>query len=253
MTLPQDTKLFLPVPVGSCIISQDWQGHYNKAIRMGCSPVPSSTAVCYYYPGIDYAGPQGTPIYATMDGDVIRAGPDSGGVNVGYGNHVRIQHAGGILSLYGHMPVGGVLVVAGQKVKAGHKIGVIGNTGNSTGPHLHFEVRDSTGIACDPAPFIVTEVPGPPPVQPPPVQPPPGFEIKDIPDLPKVAIITTIPLNVRTEPRVSAPRVGFQLYPGDVVDVMAIVITAPDTVWLKIGHKEYIAAVYYGKNYAQWV
>ncbi|XEC94694.1 murein hydrolase activator EnvC [Paenibacillus tarimensis] len=86
--------------------------------------------------GIDFAAPQGTPIYAAESGVVIVAQATSG-----YGNTVIIDHGGGLWTLYAHIRPKGILVESGQKVKRGDKIAEVGTTGNSTGPHLHFEVR----------------------------------------------------------------------------------------------------------------
>lgn len=84
--------------------------------------------------GIDLTAPTGTPVYAAGDGVVFRA--DVAG---GYGNHVRINHGYGYVTLYGHLSK--ILVRAGQKVKRGDLIGLVGSTGTSTSPHLHYEVR----------------------------------------------------------------------------------------------------------------
>lgn len=85
--------------------------------------------------GIDIAAPDGTPIYAAKDGTVIVAGSISG-----YGNCVYIAHADGYQTRYGHM-LKPPSVKVGQKVKAGDNIGLVGSTGQSTGNHLHFELR----------------------------------------------------------------------------------------------------------------
>lgn len=85
--------------------------------------------------GIDLAAPIGTPIYAAAGGVVLYAGDQVRG----YGNMVVLEHADGLLTVYAHNSV--VLVKAGQKVGAGAKIALVGQTGRSTGPHLHFEVR----------------------------------------------------------------------------------------------------------------
>jgi murein DD-endopeptidase MepM/ murein hydrolase activator NlpD len=84
--------------------------------------------------GIDIAGPIGTPIRAADGGRVAIAGVVSG-----YGNYTCIQHGNGLSTCYGHQSSIGVSV--GQTVKKGQVIGLCGNTGHSTGPHLHFEVR----------------------------------------------------------------------------------------------------------------
>ena len=99
------------------------------------------------HPGIDLAGAYGTPIYATADGTVLRAGWNSGG----YGNLVEIDHGRGISTRYGHMSA--ILVAAGQHVTRGEQIGRMGSTGRSTGNHLHYEVRiDSRPV--NPIPFM---------------------------------------------------------------------------------------------------
>jgi len=85
--------------------------------------------------GMDFTAPTGTPIYATGDGKVIRADNKSSG----YGNHIRIDHGYGYITLYAHMSE--YKVRAGQQVKRGDIIGLVGNTGKSKGPHLHYEVR----------------------------------------------------------------------------------------------------------------
>lgn len=93
--------------------------------------------------GIDIANDLGTPIYAVMDGTVINAGPAQG-----FGNWVVIKHDGGEVSVYGHMRYYDVQV--GQRVKAGQKIASIGNEGQSTGPHLHFEIKPDGVNHADP-------------------------------------------------------------------------------------------------------
>jgi murein DD-endopeptidase MepM/ murein hydrolase activator NlpD len=97
--------------------------------------------------GIDLAGAQGTPIYATADGVISEAGWNSGG----YGNLVKIDHGRGIETRYGHLS--GMIVKAGQRVQRGQLIGRMGSTGRSTGSHLHYEVRIE-GRAVNPIPFM---------------------------------------------------------------------------------------------------
>ena len=88
-----------------------------------------------FHAGMDFTAPTGTPIYATGDGKVIRADNSA----AGYGNHVRIDHGYGYITLYAHMSK--IKAIPGQKVKRGDVIGFVGNTGKSMGPHLHYEVR----------------------------------------------------------------------------------------------------------------
>ena len=96
--------------------------------------------------GVDFAAAKGTPIYASGDGEIETIGRTSGGL----GNHVRIRHSGGYTTVYGHMSKVTAGLRKGKKVKQGDIIGLVGSTGLSTGPHLHYEVwRDGTAI--DPA------------------------------------------------------------------------------------------------------
>lgn len=88
-----------------------------------------------FHAGIDLAAPQGSAILAAEDGVVLVAQY----VN-GYGNTVIIDHGGGVWTLYAHIRNGGTMVKPGEVVSAGQKIAEVGSTGNSTGPHLHFEV-----------------------------------------------------------------------------------------------------------------
>lgn len=87
--------------------------------------------------GVDLAAPQGSPIYAAAAGTVIVS--RVGGWNGGYGNYVVIDHGNGVQTLYAHMSTDGVSV--GETVSRGQNIGTVGNTGQATGYHLHFEVR----------------------------------------------------------------------------------------------------------------
>lgn len=97
--------------------------------------------------GIDIANSLGTPIVATADGQVVQS--ESAG---GYGNVVQIDHGNGIATIYGHNSRN--LVIVGQSVRKGQVISYLGNTGKSTGPHVHYEVRVN-GAAVDPISFMV--------------------------------------------------------------------------------------------------
>jgi murein DD-endopeptidase MepM/ murein hydrolase activator NlpD len=100
------------------------------------------------HPGIDLAGAYGTPIYATADGTVVRAGWNSGG----YGNLVELDHGRGITTRYGHMSA--ILVKAGEHVTRGQQIGRMGSTGRSTGNHILYLLRFE-GRAVNPIPLIM--------------------------------------------------------------------------------------------------
>ncbi|WP_067925431.1 murein hydrolase activator EnvC family protein [Alicyclobacillus shizuokensis] len=88
-----------------------------------------------FHPGIDIPGAYGAPIVAATGGTVCYAGPASG-----YGNWVVVQSAPNLYEIYGHMTASSILVSPGQTVHAGQQIASIGDEGESTGPHLHFEV-----------------------------------------------------------------------------------------------------------------
>jgi murein DD-endopeptidase MepM/ murein hydrolase activator NlpD len=99
--------------------------------------------------GIDLAAPLGTPIVAATDGVVLRAGPASG-----YGNAIYIQDADGNVEIYGHMRY--LFVHAGDVVSAGDTIAKVGSEGQSTGPHLHFEIHKGgmNGKPTDPQAWL---------------------------------------------------------------------------------------------------
>lgn len=88
-----------------------------------------------FHAGMDFTAPTGTEIYATGDGEVMRADRKAGG----YGKHVRLNHGFGYTTVYAHMSR--MNVKLGERVKRGDVIGYVGNTGLSAGPHLHYEVR----------------------------------------------------------------------------------------------------------------
>ena len=103
--------------------------------------------------GVDLTAPMGTDVFAALDGQVIMAGKQKG-----YGNYVMLDHGNGVVTLYGHHRKN--LVATGEIVRRGQKIAEVGRTGNATGPHLHFELRQD-GVAQNPLPFLndVEEIP----------------------------------------------------------------------------------------------
>ncbi|HVS07006.1 MAG TPA: M23 family metallopeptidase [Candidatus Dormibacteraeota bacterium] len=118
----------------------------HATITQGFGPTPyvfeaSYAGFPHFHTGIDLAVPLGTPVFAAADGVVMLARPmaDSTGTLVGYGNYVIIQHDAGLKTLYGHLLTIGVK--EGDLVHRGQLVGLVGSTGNSTGPHTHFEVR----------------------------------------------------------------------------------------------------------------
>ncbi|MDE6242494.1 MAG: M23 family metallopeptidase, partial [Muribaculaceae bacterium] len=103
----------------------------SSGYGMRKDPVYGTTA---FHAGLDFAALSGTPVYATADG-VVKAAERAGG----YGNKIDIDHGFNYLTRYGHLSK--IDVVPGQRVMRGDKIGEVGSTGKSTGPHLHYEVR----------------------------------------------------------------------------------------------------------------
>jgi len=110
--------------------------HYGHRI----SPISGER---HFHPGIDIAAPEGTPILAAARGTVI-----VNGYNEVYGNYIIIQHPGSYYTLYGHLKRS--FVILNKQVNTGTIIGEVGSTGQSTGPHLHFEVRKSGGRTENP-------------------------------------------------------------------------------------------------------
>jgi len=106
-------------------------GSYRISSKFGMRTLNGTTRM---HKGVDMAAAKGTPIYAAMDGTVYHAGEATG-----YGLCIYLNHADGIQTRYAHCSK--LLVKRGETVKAGQKIAEVGNTGVSTGPHLHFEVR----------------------------------------------------------------------------------------------------------------
>jgi murein DD-endopeptidase MepM/ murein hydrolase activator NlpD len=96
-----------------------------------------------FHTGIDYPAPLGTPVVAARDGVVSAVG-----VLAGYGNVVELSHEQGVTTLYAHLSK--ILVEPGRRVTRGTVVGLVGQTGDATGPHLHFELR-LRGAAIDPA------------------------------------------------------------------------------------------------------
>ena len=97
--------------------------------------------------GVDFRAPIGTPVQATSDGEIIEAVEQQGG----YGNYIIIKHDESFETLYSQLSE--IKVIKGQKIKKGEVIGLSGNSGTSTAPHLHYEVRKD-GKSVDPADFF---------------------------------------------------------------------------------------------------
>ena len=116
------------------------------------APEPPGFGAAHFHAGVDIANNAGTPIFAADDG-VVASVQDSmlNGVLIGYGRHVVIAHKNGMMTLYGHLNA--YSVKTGQVVHQGDLIGIMGSTGNSSGPHLHFELRVNN-VPVDPMPYL---------------------------------------------------------------------------------------------------
>ncbi|SNR79617.1 M23 family metallopeptidase [Blastococcus mobilis] len=137
----------LPVPAGS------WVRPTAGAVTSGYGSRWGAL-----HAGVDIAGPRNSPVYAAADGTVVSAACTSaycdrdGNLGLaGYGNLIELDHGGGVTTRYGHLSA--YTVTSGQRVSAGALIGFQGSTGNSTGVHLHFEVRQHDS-PVDPVPWV---------------------------------------------------------------------------------------------------
>jgi len=127
------------------------QGRIGDGLMIGSGGSMSRSAGGHS--GLDIVAPAGTAVVSAAAGTVVGIG----GAGAAYGNHVIIKHAEGVYTLYAHLA--GDTVSLGQAVSAGQRIGYVGSTGNSSGPHLHFEVRSqptsfSPGVFSNPAVWL---------------------------------------------------------------------------------------------------
>jgi murein DD-endopeptidase MepM/ murein hydrolase activator NlpD len=144
---PVDTEYLVPLRQSQgARIDQGYGGRY------------SHTGADNRY-ALDFAAAEGTPVQAARGGVVMQVESDfdQAGLNLekygGRANFVRILHDDGTMALYAHLQLDGVLVRVGQRVRAGQQIGVSGNTGFTTGPHLHFAVQVNRGMKLVSIPF----------------------------------------------------------------------------------------------------
>jgi len=140
---------------GSSAFGFMWPVQGTLAYAFGYSSAYFNNSV--KHSGVDMHAYSGAPIYASKSGTVSTAIDGLYNTYPGskiYGNYVKIEHEGGVETLYGHMIRGSVMVNVGDRVSQGQMIGKMGNTGFSTGTHLHFEMRDPDGIPVDPVPSL---------------------------------------------------------------------------------------------------
>jgi murein DD-endopeptidase MepM/ murein hydrolase activator NlpD len=105
-----------------------------------------------FHEGMDFSASVGTEVYATGNGLVMVAGRD---IHGGYGNEIRIDHGYNYQTVYAHLSR--IFVRPGQKILRGQIIGYVGNTGKSTSPHLHYEVRKN-GVPVNPIYFFFNDI-----------------------------------------------------------------------------------------------
>ena len=143
---PRDVAYRLPLAQAPACIDQGFEGefsHHDAENRYA----------------LDFAVPVGTPVLAARDGVVMQAQAGFRGHGLdrardaGRANYIRILHADGSMALYAHLAEAGVLVAIGQRVEAGQRIGLSGNTGYSTAPHLHFAVQVNRAMQLEAIPF----------------------------------------------------------------------------------------------------
>lgn len=145
----------MPVAAGSGSIVQGFGGRFSHTDPQNLH-------------AIDFAVPEGTPVLAARAGVVMQVVDDhaAGGLDreafVHRANHVRVLHPDGSMAVYAHLDPGGATVRPGQAVVAGEHIGYSGNTGFSSGPHLHFVVQVNTGMALESVPVTLLDERGQP-------------------------------------------------------------------------------------------
>ncbi len=236
-------KFLYPVPPKSTV-TQTFKEHEERRARYNLT---------LYNGGIDWGINNGTSVRAAQNGTVTVARSDSDG----YGTHVRIEHIEGAtkyLTIYGHLQSFSVSI--GEQVVAGREIGLSDNTGNSTGPHLHFELRQN-GTAIDPMPLLVKTVPeltgGAPVIDTtsPVVVNTVGKEPAQFPVLPK-AVVVSASLRVRDAPNTTSSTQVGSLTANTQVEVIRKIVQGND-IWLQIGNQQYIAMYYQGTVYSKWL
>ncbi|MBH5335677.1 M23 family metallopeptidase [Streptomyces pactum] len=130
-----------------------WTAPLNK-YTLGSTFGLAGSHWAHNHSGQDFVVPTGTAVKAAHAGTVVKAGPNGGGDGPAYGNAIVIRHGAQVYTQYAHLSK--INVHVGQAVGKGQQIGLSGSTGNSTGPHLHFEVRTTPnyGTAVEPVHFL---------------------------------------------------------------------------------------------------
>lgn len=227
-------NFFYPVP-GNSIITQTYSEHLYRKAKLGLKN---------YNGGIDWAVPMGTTIQAAAGGKVIRA--DFTDVT-GYGGHVRIQHLNGYITIYAHLSV--ITVKVGKQVEVGQMIGLSGNSGNSTGPHLHFEARVND-VPFDPYPYLVDPYPHPVGNEPVKLVVDKSFD-GELPALSVVWAEATAEMYLRDRPSTTGNIIGW--VPAGARYPIIEYVTDKNNLWARTGgvQDNYVAMYHGGKRYAR--
>lgn len=235
----------MPVP-DYCVETQSFAEHEVRARAMGCCSKPAANCSCYYYGGLDLAVPYSlgindVPVYASAPGKAIIQ--DQGGT--GYGLNVRITTDDGELVILAHLSR--TTIKNGQYVQAGEQVGWMGSTGNSTGKHVHWEIRVN-GIPVDPR-TKMSEAPAPPP--------PAEFKLPTIPahQSVKTTGLITKWLNVRAQPKAISADLG-DLKPGEPWELLGYYTDQQGNVWYAVRKDQLVgwaAAYFLGEVWLQVV
>lgn len=187
--------------------------------------------------GLDYGVPAGTPVLAAAAGTVIKTGFEKDG----YGNYVKVAHGSEYVTIYAHLSK--IQVCKAQKIDAGQQIALSGSTGFSTGPHLHFEIRQNN-TPVDPlaSPGAVTST------TPQSEEAPTGSQAPAKSIGVCVARVTTDLLNIRTRPSLSSPVIGRL-----AKDQKVPILERSATIWVRIGQDAWVALMFNNEPYLEEV
>jgi len=152
LIIPGGTKVFVQPQYANVATTSDAPDNASKGAGSFSWPTSGEISQKYWagHPAVDISSWTGNPVKAADSGYVALAS-SGGSWNTGYGNYIIIDHGNGFTTLYAHLS--SVFVKPGENVTRGEQIGLVGNTGHSTGPHLHFEIRFQ-GVQRNPATYL---------------------------------------------------------------------------------------------------
>ncbi|MCX6050478.1 MAG: LysM peptidoglycan-binding domain-containing M23 family metallopeptidase [Chloroflexi bacterium] len=152
LVIPGGTKVFVQPQYANVATTSDTPDNATKGAGSFSWPTSGEISQKYWsgHPAVDISSWTGNPVKAADSGYVALAS-SGGSWNTGYGNYIIIDHGNGFTTLYAHLS--SVFVKPGENVARGEQIGLVGNTGHSTGPHLHFEIRYQ-GVQRNPSTYL---------------------------------------------------------------------------------------------------